>query len=127
MTDSTATAPLAIPSYDASRSGSDVHAGRGFEVRVREVRRRNWSTEVRLRIGRDTLEPGVIVQVVADRHGVSTSQLYTWRKEMLATAMTGFVPVKVGPQAPQLPPPGATCRRQPSRWPGSSRCCAGTC
>jgi transposase len=72
---------------------------------VREVRRRNWSTEDRLRIVRETLEPGVIVQAVADRHGVSTGQLYTWRKQMLATAMAGFVPVEVVPEAPRLPPP----------------------
>lgn len=53
----------------------------------------------------ETLEPGVVVQVVADRHGVSTGQLYTWRKQMLATAMSGFVPVEVVPEAPRLPPP----------------------
>jgi transposase len=51
------------------------------------------------------LEPGVIVQAVADRHGVSTGQLYTWRKQMLATAMAGFVPVEVVPEAPQLSSP----------------------
>lgn len=106
MTDSTTTTPLLSPSYDGSKSGSGARTGRGVEVRVREVRRRNWSTEERLRIVRETLEPGVIVQAVADRHGVSTGQLYTWRKQMLATAMTGFVPVEVVAEAPQLPPPG---------------------
>jgi len=106
MTDSTTTAPLVNSSYDGRRSGSGGRTGRGVEVRVQEVRRRNWSTEERLRIVRETLEPGVIVQAVADRHGVSTGQLYTWRKEMLATAMAGFVPVEVVPEAAQLPPPG---------------------
>ncbi|MGK7871162.1 IS66-like element accessory protein TnpA [Falsiroseomonas sp. E2-1-a20] len=72
---------------------------------MREVRRRNWSAEERLRIVGETLEPGVVVQAVADQHGVSTGQLYTWRKQMLATAMAGFVPVEVVPDAPQLPPP----------------------
>jgi len=51
---------------------------------------------------RETLEPGAIVQAVADRHGVSTGQLYTWRKHMLATAMAGFAPVEVVPE-PTLP------------------------
>jgi transposase len=80
---------------------------RGVEVRVREVRRRNWAPEERLRIVRETLEPGAIVQAVADRHGVSTGQLYTWRKQMLATAMAGFVPVEVVPEPlqPALPAP----------------------
>ncbi len=79
---------------------------------MREVRRRNWSAEERLRIVRETLEPGVIVQAVADRHGVSTGQLYTWRKQMLATAMAGFAPVEVVPDPPQpalaAPPPPPT-------------------
>jgi hypothetical protein len=47
----------------------------------------------------------VIVQAVADRHCISPGQLYTWRMQMLATAMAGFVPVEVVPEAPQLPPP----------------------
>ncbi|MBV1800072.1 transposase [Siccirubricoccus sp. G192] len=41
---------------------------------------------------RETLEPGVVVQTVADRHGVSAGQFYTWRKQMVATAISGFVP-----------------------------------
>ena len=98
------TAPLACPSYDGRKSGSGGPTRRGVEVRVREVRRRSWSTEERLRIVRETLEPGVIVQAVADRHGVSTGQLYTWRKQMLATAMAGFVPVEMVPEAAQLSP-----------------------
>lgn len=73
---------------------------------MRAVRRRNWPLEDRLRIVRETLEPGVVVQTVADRHGVSTGQLYTWRKQMLATAMAGFAPVEVVPEPPPaLPPP----------------------
>jgi transposase len=51
---------------------------------------------------RETLEPGAVVQVVADRNGVSTGQLYTWRKEMLAAAVSGFVPVAVTPEAPRI-------------------------
>jgi len=95
MNDDAMTAsPLAGPSYDGRKSGSGAR-GRGVEVRVREVRRRTWSAEDRLRIVRETLEPGAIVQAVADRHGVSTGQLYTWRKHMLATAMAGFAPVEV--------------------------------
>jgi transposase len=39
---------------------------------------------------------------VADRHGISTGQLYTWRKQMLATAMAGFAPVAVVPDTPPL-------------------------
>ena len=72
---------------------------------MRQVRRRNWPTEERLRIVRETLEPGTVVQAVADRHGISTGQLYTWRKQMLATAMSGFTSVEVVPDAPPLSAP----------------------
>jgi transposase len=87
-------------------------------VRVRQVRRRNWPTEERLRIVRETLEPGAVVQVVADRHGISTGQLYTWRKQMLATAMSGFAPVDVVPDAPQLSAPTASAEPASPRGPG---------
>ncbi len=39
---------------------------------------------------------------MAERHGISTGLLFTWRKEMLATAMSGFVPVEVVPEVPKL-------------------------
>ena len=40
-----------------------------------------------------------LTQAVAERHGISTGLLYTWRKQMLTTAMAGFVPVQVAPEA----------------------------
>jgi transposase len=50
-------------------------------VRVRAERRRPWPDEDKLRIVRETLVSGAVVQAVAGRHGVSTGQLYTWRKQ----------------------------------------------
>src|ERR671938_763477 len=61
-------------------------------------------------------EPGAVVQVVADRNGVSTGQLYTWRKEMLAAAVSGFVPVAVTPEAPRIEGPAP--RQEASTEPG---------
>jgi len=75
------------------------------EVRVRAVRRRSWSAEDKLRIVRETLEPGAVAKAVADRHGISTGLLFTWRKETLAAAMSGFVPVEVVPEVPKLEAP----------------------
>ena len=72
---------------------------------MRPVRRRSWPDADKLRMVRETLEPGAVVQVVADRNGVSTGQLYTWRKEMLAAAVSGFVPVSVTPEAPRIEGP----------------------
>ncbi len=109
MTDDAITAvPLAGNTYDGRKSGFGPMADPAVEVRVRQVRRRTWSTEDRLRIVRETLEPGVVVQAVADRHGINTGQLYTWRKQMLETAMSGFAPVEVVPDTLPVSVPGPT-------------------
>jgi transposase len=42
--------------------------------------RRRWSEEERRRLVAETLVPGETVRGVARRHGVNTSQLFTWRK-----------------------------------------------
>src|SRR5918998_6919555 len=89
------------------------------EVRVRAERRRNWAPEDKLRIVRETLEPGAVSKAVAERHGISTGLLFTWRKQMLATAMSGFVPVGVVPEAPKLEPPPPVVAPAASAAPGT--------
>jgi transposase len=55
---------------------------------------------------------------VADRHGIGTGVIYTWRKQMLRVSMTGFASVKIKSDAPAaqaspaadaaaLPPPSS--------------------
>ncbi len=106
MADDTDTAAeLVSGGCEVRKSSVRRGAGSGVEVRVRAVRRRNWSAEDKLRIVRETLEAGARAKAVADRHGISTGLLFTWRKQMLATAMSGFVPVDVVPEAPRLEPP----------------------
>ncbi len=70
---------------------------------MRPERRRRWSSEEKLRIVRETLRPGAVASIVADRHGIGTGLLYTWRKQMLTAAMTGFATVEVTPES-QAPP-----------------------
>ena len=99
MTDEAETMePLASRAYDGPKSAVRARPDRGVEVRVRPVRRRSWPDEDKLRMVRETLAAGAVVQVVADRSGVGTGQLYTWRKELLAAAVSGFVPVAVAPE-----------------------------
>src|SRR3954467_8934601 len=106
MTNDAETAgPLGSTLNDGRKSALRAPASRGLEVRVRPVRRRSWPDEDKLRMVRETLEPGAVVQVVADRNGVSTGQLYTWRKEMLAAAVSGFVPVAVASEVPRIEAP----------------------
>ena len=93
-------------SYEVrKRPRRNAGAMAAVEVRVRAERRRSWAPEDKLRIVRETLEPGAAAKAVADRHGISTGLLFTWRKQMLATAMSGFVPVEVVPEPPRLEPP----------------------
>ena len=91
--------PLGAGSYDGRKGTMRARPDRGVRVEVRSVRRREWPDEDKLRIVRESLQPGAVVQAVADRNGVSTGQIYTWRKEMLAAAVSGFVPVAVLPEA----------------------------
>jgi transposase len=69
-----------------------------IELRVRPERHRRWRPEDRLRIVQETLLPGAVIAAVARRHGIGTGLLYTWRKELLTTAVASFVPVQVQPE-----------------------------
>jgi transposase len=46
-----------------------------------------------------------VAKVVAERHGIGTGLLFTWRREILATAMSGFVPVEVLTEVPRIEAP----------------------
>ena len=68
-----------------------------IEVRVRHERHRRWGPDEKLRMVRETLRPGAVIAEVARRHGIGTGLLYTWRRAMLASAVSGFVPAQVQP------------------------------
>ena len=115
-------------SYEARRSALPDRVG----VRVRSERRRRWSDGDKLAIVRETLAPGAVAQVVADRHGIGTGLLYTWRKQMLRAAMAGFAAVEIRPAAlpaPQVagdqtaPAPGAGAGADGARHPKKRRLC----
>jgi transposase-like protein len=71
------------------------------QVRVRPERRRRWSAEQKMRIVDEMLEPGAVATQVAERHGISTGLLFTWRRQLRAAAL----PVSGWVRA------GADCRR----------------
>jgi transposase len=101
--DTRAPADLVGSSYEARKGPVRGGGGSGVEVRVRAVRRRSWSPEEKLRIVRETLEPGAVA--VAERHGIGTGLLFTRRREMLAAAMSGFAPVEVVAETPRIEAP----------------------
>ena len=87
-------------SYDGRRSG----LAERVEVRARPERRRRWSSAAKLAIVRETLATGSTAQAVADRHGIGTGLIYTWRKQMLRAAMTGFAAVEIKADEPAALP-----------------------
>ncbi len=86
-------------SYEQSYDGRKTALPERVEVRARLERRRWWSSAAKLAIVRETLAAGSVAQVVVDRHGIGTGLIYTWRKQMLRAAMTGFAAIEVRPEA----------------------------
>jgi transposase len=68
-------------------------------------RRRKWPAEEKARIMEEALTPGATVASVADRHGISRSQVYTWLKKARTGTLAGisvaprscaaFIPVRI--------------------------------
>ncbi|WP_439650110.1 IS66-like element accessory protein TnpA [Glacieibacterium megasporae] len=85
--------------YEARKS---AHGDQPAVV-IQSERRRRWSDEAKLRIVQETLVPDAITSLVARRHEIGTGQLYTWRKQMLAGAMKGFMPVELCAPALSVP------------------------
>ncbi len=104
-------------SYDGRKSGLPERV----EVRARPERRRRWSSAGKLAIVRETLATGSTAQAVADRHGIGTGLIYTWRKQMLRAALAGFSAVEIKPDvAAALPGPAQEAVAPPSRLPPPS-------
>jgi transposase len=61
-------------------------------------RRWKWSTEEKLRILAQSVAPGSSPALTCKMHGISSGQLYTWRKQFRHGALTGFVPVSITPE-----------------------------
>ncbi len=99
-------------SYEQSYDGRMSTLPDRVEMLVRPERRRRWTSAAKLAIVRETLVPGSVAQVVADRHGIGTGLIYTWRKQILRTAMAGFATVETQPEAAMALP--STCHDTPA-------------
>jgi transposase len=54
-----------------------------------------WTSRAGIAIAAQSIAPGSSVSLVCRMHGISTRQLYTWRKQFRLGELTGFVPVSV--------------------------------
>lgn len=73
------------------------------EIISQVERRRRWSVEEKIRLLEATMQPGASVAAVADRHGVSRSLLFLWRKQAKAGLMPG-VTLLAAPDIPTFAP-----------------------
>src|SRR5262245_59494869 len=71
------------------------------EIISRVERRRKWTAKQKVKILTEVLKPGATVSAVADRNGISRSQLYAWKKLAQQGGIPGreqkplFAPVRI--------------------------------
>ena len=65
------------------------------EVLTGPERRRRWNLEEKLRILAQSVAPGSSASLVCRLHGISSGQLYTWRRQFRTGELTGFAPVRL--------------------------------
>ncbi len=84
------------------------------EVLTGPERRRRWSVEEKLRILAQSVAPGSSVMLVCRMYGISSGQLYTWRRQFRTGELTGFAPVMLAPPVGQLAAPSPSADPAPT-------------
>jgi len=107
-----------------------VPDGRASEVISVVQRRRRWTAEQKLSLVEEVSRPGASVASVADRHGMSRSLLFDWRRQVREGTMPGVVRAEAAPalvpvRVVEDAPPGQESRpyappRAPVERPGRS-------
>ena len=110
-TDTTAAAGI----ESAHTSGDKSARTPPIELITRGERRRRWTAEEKQAIAAQSLTPGASPTEVARLYGISTGQLYTWRRALLASqpevsrgGMSRFARVEVVPTRRMGPPSALT-------------------
>jgi transposase len=81
-----------------------------IEVLVRADRRRSWTAEQKREIVMESLDPEQRAADVARKHGITTGQLYTWRRQMVTLRteaprhLPRFASVELSTAPPIVPP-----------------------
>ena len=91
----------AIDNEDLGSAHTRAREVRG-EVLTGPERRRRWSLEEKLRILGQSVAPGSSGSLVCRLHGISSGQLYTWRRQFRTGELTGFAPVRLAPPVEEL-------------------------
>jgi transposase len=113
MTTDTDIAPMIDMAMESDTSGhtSDrmsAHRPPRIEVITGVERRRRWSFEQKRAIVMESQLPHASSAAIARKHGIGTGQLYTWRRQLLSSRLSGaacFARVELAGEAPRLANP----------------------
>ena len=94
---------------------------RRVEVFTGTGRRRRWSSDEKARIFEETLAVGAVVSEVARRHGITSQQLFGWRRSARGRAIErsdapGFAAVMLEAPAEKAALDGAAWKSSSARW-----------
>ena len=85
--------------------------------------RRRWTLDEKQRIVAESYGGSRLVSVTARRNGLSTSQLFTWRRLAREGRLGGdAVPALVPVEITSTPAPASTCAPQPPSSPACAAC-----
>jgi transposase len=77
--------PELTPETESAHTSGRKSARNGrVEILVRADRRRSWTREQKREIVAESLGPELTPADVARKHGISTGQLYTWRRQLVS-------------------------------------------
>lgn len=82
--------PVVTDAETTHTTGRKSARSAAVEVIVRGERRRVWTVEQKREIVGQSLEPGMTPSEVAQRHGIGTGLLYTWRRQMMTGATSAL-------------------------------------
>jgi transposase len=107
-------------------TGRKSARNRPIEIITRGERRRAWTLEQKREIVAESLGSELTPIEVARKHAISSGQLYTWRRQLLAVPGTAiertvprFAAVDLAPASPDPPSVGETAPRQAATARGS--------
>jgi len=94
---------------------------RRFEVFTGVVKRRDWPPEVKASIVAESYSGTESVSAVARRHGMSVSQLFTWRRLLRKEMEERGIALPVAPRAAPMFVPAVLEEQEPSPSPVASK------
>jgi len=99
--------------------------GRTIEIITRGERRRSWTREQKLEIVAESLGGELTPAEVGRKHGISSGQLYTWRRQLLVVPgavierTARFAEVGVAEETPPICAPAPMLPAAPMRVSGT--------